>query len=322
MKLKLVHPLWTHLPAIIIIAGAAIITVRALPFPDPAPVHFDINGTPDGYGSPWASSLLMLGLSLGYLVISIWIDELWARQEKSKHFNWLSLFDEIAVAGMCSMQIAYVNMLASKVFIFTFPWLELVLLFVLATGIAVILEKSRPFRQYQKVLKVDDTAQVRAEVEKLVESGQPLSYWESQNPAYVGFLSLLIPAIMIAAAVFNWDSFPWLSVVLALPALGMFIMYGGFRTLVNRDTVTVKMGIFGIKLLQLKMPEIAEVVLHNFAPMRDFGGYGIRFNREMQAFYLRGDRGVKITCKNGKTYLLGSDRPEYLATVITAVAGL
>jgi hypothetical protein len=322
MKLKLAHPLWTHLPAVVIIIAAVIVTIQALPFPDPAPVHFDINGTPDGYGSPWLSSLLMLGLSLGYLAISVWMDELWARQEKRKHFNWLSLFDEVVIAGMCSVQIAYVNMLASKNFVFAFPWTELVLLIVLATGIAVVLEIYRPFRPYHKVLKVEDTALVRAEVEKLVGSGQPITYWESQNPAYVGFLSVIIPVIMIVAAVFSWDKLPWVSVVLALPAVGMFIMYGGFRTLVNRDTVTVKMGIFGIKLLQLKLPEITEVLVHSFEPMRDFGGYGIRFNQEMQAFYLRGDRGVKITCKNGKKYLLGSDSPEHLATVISAVAGL
>jgi len=322
MKPKIVHPLWTHLPAVLIIIVAAVITVRALPFPDLAPVHFDISGNPDAYGSPWASSLLILGLSLLYVAVSIWLDELWARQEKKKTFNWLSLVDELAVAGVCSIQIAYASMLAAKGTVFPFPWMELVLLCVTATGLAVFLEAQRPYRPYQKTLTTEDTAQVKAEVEKMVESGHPLSYWESQNPAYVGFLSIIIPLIMIAGAVFSWSSLPWVSIVLAVPALGMFIMYGGFRTLVNRDAVTIKMGIFGIKLLQVKMREIDRVEVHSFAPLRDFGGYGIRFNSEMQAFYLRGDRGVKITCRGGKKYLLGSDRPQHLAAVISAVAGV
>jgi hypothetical protein len=322
MKPKIVHPLWTHLPALIIIVAAAFFTIKALPFPDSAPVHFDINGNPNGYGSPWASSLLLLGLSIGYFVISIWMDELWARQEKKKTFNWLSFIDELAIAGVCSIQIAYVNMLSAKSSVFTFPVMEIVLMCVAAVGMAAVLETQRPYRPDRKALATEDTTLVKAEVDKLVESGQPLSYWESQNPAYVEFLSIFIPLIMVLAAVFTWNILPWVSIVLALPALGMFIMYGGFRTLANRDNVTIKMGIFGIKLLQLKMTEIAEVEVHSFAPLRDFGGYGIRFNSEMQAFYLRGDRGVKITCKNGKKYLLGSDRPQHLAAVISAIAGV
>lgn len=70
------------------------------------------------------------------------------------------------------------------------------------------------------------------------------------------------------------------------------------------------------------MDDIATVEVHEFSPLKDFGGYGIRFNREMKAYYLHGTRGVKITVNGGKKYLIGSDRPEQLSTVIRAVTGL
>lgn len=60
MKIKFIHPLWTHLPALLLIAAAAVFTVTAFPLPDPAPTHFDINGKPDAYGSPWTSPLPQL----------------------------------------------------------------------------------------------------------------------------------------------------------------------------------------------------------------------------------------------------------------------
>jgi len=320
-KVKLVHPLWTHLPALLLILTAVFFTVRALPLPDPAPVHFDLSGQPNAYGSPWLSSALLLGLSLGFLVLSFWLDELWARQEKKKTFNWMSLFDEFAIGSMCGVQIAYVNMLASQQQVFPFPWVEMVAACGLGTGLAVVLEFMRPYRHYERKLKVEDASLIAEEITSIVQAGQPVSYWESQNPPYMRALMVIIPLIMIIAAVFTWTPLPWLSILLALIAVAMIGTYGGFRTQVTREMVTVRMGLLGIKLLQLKTADISSVEVHSFSPLQDFGGYGIRFNQEMRAYYLQGDRGVKITARDGKKYLIGSDHPEHLAAVIESVRG-
>ncbi len=321
MKSKLVHPLWTHLPALLLILVAIFFTVKALPLPDPAPVHFDLSGQPNAYGSPWISSSLLLGLSIGFLILSLWLDELWARQEKKKTFNWMSLFDEFAIGSMCGVQIAYVNMLASAQMIFPFPWIEMVAACGLGTGLAVVLELIRPYRHYEKKLAIEDMSQVAEEITRIIQAGQPVSYWESQNPPYMRALMVIVPLIMIVAAVFTWTSLPWLSIILGLVAVAMIGTYGGFRTQVTRDMVTVRMGLLGIRLLQLKTTDITGVEVHSFSPLQDFGGYGIRFNSEMKAYYLQGDRGVKITVGDGKKYLIGSDRPEHLAAVINSVRG-
>jgi len=319
MKLKLIHPLWTHLPALLLILTAVFFTLKALPLPDPAPVRFDLSGQPNTYGSPWISTALLLGLSAGFLILSVWLDELWARQEKRKTFNWMSLFDEFAIGSMCGVQIAYVNMLASPQRIFPFPWIEMIAACGLGTGLAIVLEFLRPYRHYEKKLAVEDAGQVADEITRIIQAGQPLSYWDSQNPPYAGVLAVIVPLILIITAIFTWAALPWLSVIMALIALGMIGTYGGFRTQVTRDTVTVRIGLLGIKLLKLNTADIAVVQVHSFSPLHDFGGYGIRFNREMQAYYLQGDRGVKITARNGKTYLIGSDHPEHLAAVIDSV---
>jgi hypothetical protein len=287
--------------------------------PDPAPIRFDLSGQPNTYGSPWIGSSLLLGLSVGFLVLSSWLDELWARQEKKKTFNWMSLFDEFAIGSMCGVQIAYVNMLASPQKVFPFPWIEMVTACGLGTGMAVLLELIRPYRHYEKKLAVDDVSQVAEEITRIIQAGQPVSYWESQNPPYMGALMVILPLIMIIAAVLTWASLPWLSILLGAIAVMMIGTYGGFRTQVTRDMVTVRMGLLGIKLLQLKTADIVGVEVHSFSPLQDFGGYGIRFNREMRAYYLQGDRGVKITARDGNKYLIGSDHPQHLAAVIDSV---
>jgi hypothetical protein len=317
MKIKIIHPLWTHLPALLLIVAAAVFTVMAFPLPDSAPTHFDINGKPDAYGSPWASSLLLLGISIGFLALSAWLDELWARQEKKKTFNWISLFDELAIGDMCGIQISYVNMLRSSGQVFSFPWLEIALACGLAVGLAALLELIRPYCHYEKVYAVTDISAIRDKIDRIVQSGQPLDYRESQNPAYAGVLAVVLPAAIFVAAAITWTALPWLSVILILTGFGFITTYGGFRISVTRDMLTVKMGVLGIKLLQLKTAEITSVELHDFSPLHDFGGYGIRFNGGMQAYFLKGDRGVLLSAA-GRQYLLGSNCPEQLAAVINA----
>ncbi|MCX6001619.1 MAG: DUF1648 domain-containing protein [Chloroflexi bacterium] len=301
-----------------LIVTAIVITLMAFPLPDSAPTHFDIAGKPDAYGSPWTSSLLLLGLSLGFVILSAWLDELWARQEKKKTFNWISLFDELAIGDMCGIQIAYVNMIRSSGQVFSFPWIEIALACGLATGLALLLELIRPYRHYEKVYAATDTGRIQEKIARIVESGKPLDYKESQNPAYTGVLAVVVPAGMFVAAALTWQVLPWLSIILILIGFGFITTYGGFRISVTRDLVAVKMGILGINLLRLKTAEITAVELHDFSPLHDFGGYGIRFNSGIQAYYLKGDRGVLLSAAGGKRYLLGSDDPEQLAAVIDA----
>ena len=100
MKLKFIHPLWTHIPAILALLAGVVFTLMAMPLPDPAPLHFTWNGQPDRYGSPWVSTIWQAGISILYIILSIVLDEAWARQEKRKTFNWVSLFDDVTIAAL------------------------------------------------------------------------------------------------------------------------------------------------------------------------------------------------------------------------------
>jgi hypothetical protein len=319
MKIKLIHPLWTHIPVILALLAGVVFTLKAMPLPDPAPIHFTFSGQPDRYGSPWMSTIWQAAISILYIILSIILDEAWARQEKRKTFNWLSLFDDVTVAALATVQITYVNMLASSTYVYAFPWVTTIVVIGIAAGIAIILEKMRPFRRYETSLAMEDNGQVKAEITRIVKTGQPLVYWEVQNPAYSNILAIVVPLLMVVVAVTAWSEVPWLSMLFALIGIALALIYGGFRTSVTRNAVIVYMGILGIRLLKLKTSDITSTELHSFAPLRDFGGYGIRFNNEMKAYFLKGDRGVKITTRSGKKYLIGSEHPERLSTVISTV---
>jgi hypothetical protein len=320
MKTNLHNPLWTHLPALAVFIYFIVRLIGAGPLPAQAPVHYNWQGVPNSYGSPWLSIGLTLGLGLLFIVLSAVLDELWARHEKSKTFNWLSLFDEIVVGFLVGINAGYLDSLQTNSGTFVFPAVYVAVLAGGAILLAVVLELVRPFRPLPDQLAVEDTSGLAAELTARLKDSRPFLYWESQNPFYFALLSIVLPVIMLVGAILLWSSSPWSALVLFVVGVPFFLFYGGMRTIVLPQEIAVRFGLTGLKVLKIKTAEIAQAEIMQFAPLGDFGGYGIRFNGKMTAYYLRGSRGVKITTRKGKQYLIGSDNPEHLLTVINAVA--
>jgi hypothetical protein len=320
-KKKLIHPIWAHLPAVTALAVFLAYYFAGSTLPAVVPLHFDSGGIPNRLGSPWEVVGLMIGLSLLFITISFILDELWGRQEKQKTFNWLSLMDDITIGAMAGINIGYLVYLRQGSEVFNFPWVYLGLVGGGTVVLAAILELIRPYRHYSPALVESPALSLDEEISRRIKSKAPFVYWDYQNPLYVSLISVLMPLLMVGIAVWIWFEQPWLSGLLLVVTIPSLIMYGGLRVIITRHDLTVRLGILGIKVLQLKMADIAAVEKHEFAPLRDFGGYGIRFNREIQAYYLRGNRGVKLTTVSGKKYLIGSDNTERLVAVISTVSG-
>lgn len=321
MRMKFVHPIWTHLPAAAALIVLIAMIIAAVPLPAEVPIHFDFSGEPDGYGSSWTSFGLVIGLSVLFIATSFILDELWARQEKKKSFNWLSLMDDIFVGAMVGTNVGYLSYLQNNAVSFTFPWGYLCLVAGTATVLAIILDMVRPYRAYSPTLTAEDSRTISVEVEKHLKDGSPFVYWDYQNPLYVSIITIVLPIVMFTTAVITAFSQIWVSVVLLVVGCMMIVPYGGQRTIVTRDDIRVRWGVFGLRVLRLKIPDIVQAELHEFSPLKDFGGYGIRFNKEMTAYYMRGTRGVKFTMRNGKKYLIGSDHPEQLNAVAMSLTG-
>jgi len=58
----------------------------------------------------------------------------------------------------------------------------------------------------------------------------------------------------------------------------------------------------------------AEAVVYR--PIREYGGWGIRFGRKGMAYNVSGNEGVQVTLRNGKSFLLGSLRAAELGQAL------
>lgn len=324
MNTRFNHPLWTHLPAIAALAALVGAVVSATPLPSSAPIHFGIDGQPDGFGSPWPGLLTIIGVCVMVIGIGISNAEQWSRRETRKSFNCWSLFDDLFVGFMSGIGIAYVGFISAAGNTFTFPWTTVALIVGATVGTAAVLEMVRPFRQYEGIATAASTADVSVlskSVRSRIEQGSPIVYWDVQNPWWNRIVSIAVPVAITVQVTIDYIRTGQFDVLpLAVGALIIVLLLGGMRTTVDRQSVTVRFGTPGIRALRVAVNDIDSVALRPFVPLGEFHGYGIRYNGYMKGVFLSGGVGVEITTRSGRHYLVGSDSPERLAAIIEVVS--
>lgn len=299
MKQKLIHPLWVHLPALAVLLGA--FATANWGGPTWLSIHKYGAKAQRGLGD---DVILILLMGLACIALSAYGDELWARQETRKRFNWLSLIDEALVGFLASTLVAS----AMQFPLWALP--------VGAVALAVILELMRPYRPFEQRIVHEDTSAIERHIQKSKLEGKAWVYWDVQNPVWMIIIAVGCGTGMVCVGVAALRQTPWLAGVLVAIGLFLFGLIGGMRTSLTSERIEVRMGLF--KMLTIPLADVASADAHTFSPLREYGGYGIRYGHGVKAFYFSGNRGVMITTKRGKKYLIGSDHADRLAAAIAA----
>lgn len=211
MKRRLYHPLWTHAPAAGLVVAVVVLAFSSL-LPERVPVHFGANGRPDRWGSPWELVFIALLLIVAWAVI----DELWARQERPKAFNWMSLIDECLIGFLAGFTFAQVGAVGLRQGEFSFPWAASLACAGGAVLAATVLECLRPHRPHEKALETEDTRDLTAQIAERLRSGQPWVYWEKQDPLWMRLAAAWSCVVMVIGAAYMAGPAPWLIPVFAL----------------------------------------------------------------------------------------------------------
>lgn len=318
MKFKLRHPLWVHIPPIIMLAVFLVRVHSLMPLPKSIPVHFDLAGKANRMGSPWEIICVIAGMSIFYILLSVLFDEMWAKHEKKKRFNWFSLFDDVTVGFLCAVGYCNIGLPNQRDQIFTFPWQTVLIFVVPAVILAIYLDSLRKFNPEISAPATEDTSALESAISEQMQSGQQMVHWESQHMPIMTIPMSLAGAGFLIASAFNMQQPIVRNVMLfnGLIFIAIAFVFHGITITVTPEEIQVRLETLKAKVLTLKVDEIAEVSVLTFSPIADFGGWGIRANLKMKGYYWRGNKGALLTMKNGKKYLIGSDNAERLAAVI------
>jgi len=110
----------------------------------------------------------------------------------------------------------------------------------------------------------------------------------------------------------------WLIFGIGLPALFFFSQ---LVTELRYDEIYIRFFPFHRSSHRIAFTEVKQYEVRTYRPIREYGGWGIRYGCKGKAYNVSGDRGVQIELLNGKRLLIGSQRAEEFWRAIQAQYG-
>ncbi len=99
-----------------------------------------------------------------------------------------------------------------------------------------------------------------------------------------------------------------------LLCLGLLLLFALTRLQTRVDKNSIELRFFPLlrkkRIISWNEVERFEVVKYN--PVRDYGGWGLRFGKGGKAYNVRGDHGLKLWFYNGRHLLIGTSQPVLL----------
>lgn len=110
----------------------------------------------------------------------------------------------------------------------------------------------------------------------------------------------------------------WLVFGVGLPGL---FWYMHLVTEVRADGGYVRFVPFHLRWRRFAFEDIASCEARTYRPLREYGGWGIRWGPGGWAYNVSGNRGAQLVLRSGKRVLLGSQRADELAAAIAQGRG-
>jgi len=92
-------------------------------------------------------------------------------------------------------------------------------------------------------------------------------------------------------------------------------------TEVRSDGIYYRFSPFHRSFHKIAPEDIERFQVRIYRPIREYGGWGIRYRGKSKAYNVSGNRGVQLELSNGKQLLFGSQRPEELAEALNLILG-
>jgi len=113
-----------------------------------------------------------------------------------------------------------------------------------------------------------------------------------------------------------------LLVIIAVSAAPIFLIYFvKLETEVRDEGLFIKFRPFHRRWVALPFSDILEANPITYKPIRDYGGWGIRYGPEGKAYNVSGNKGVLLKFDKGPNILIGSTNHQVLWSSITDMLG-
>jgi len=115
---------------------------------------------------------------------------------------------------------------------------------------------------------------------------------ESSTPIFI----ILLLSIIIPGTIFQWTQ----------------------KTEINSSNIKLTIKPFISK--QIPFSDLESWSVRTYKPIKEYGGWGIRFGRNGTAYNISGNKGLQLVLKNGKKILIGTQKDSELNRVMKSIS--
>lgn len=132
----------------------------------------------------------------------------------------------------------------------------------------------------------------------------------------VVFLSTIIPIIALSNENGFDDSYLWAIILPFLLTIGaiLIIYFTKLETIIDAKGIHYRFFPFRKKMIPWQ--EIESCYVRTYNPLKEYGGWGIRFGFNGKAYNVKGNKGIQVVTKSGKKILFGTQNETEVQNVI------
>jgi len=99
----------------------------------------------------------------------------------------------------------------------------------------------------------------------------------------------------------------------------VFLLFGFAKltTEIDKRRIAFRFFPFHLKFQQIGWDKIEKFEVITYKPIRDYGGWGIKFGKKGKAYNVAGDKGLQLQLKSGKTILIGTQKAVELSDFLS-----
>jgi hypothetical protein len=104
-----------------------------------------------------------------------------------------------------------------------------------------------------------------------------------------------------------------LSSIIIVVLITLLLGSAKLTTIIDKDRIEYRFFPLHFKTHKIEWNEVEKYEVIKYHPIRDYGGWGIRYGLKGKAYNVSGDKGLQLYLKNGKKILIGTQRESELS---------
>jgi len=142
-----------------------------------------------------------------------------------------------------------------------------------------------------------------------------VQYFWQQPLAWIVWVISAVMLYWLSSADLIEETFAIIAAVFVI-AIIILVFFTTLKTEISEEGIKYRMWPFHKKSKVLFWHDIESAEIRKYKPIREYGGWGMRFGHHGRAFNVKGDIGLQITLVSGKKILIGTQRSDELEDVL------